>query len=330
MKSASEIFAQLGERLAGFGREARSQAVIEAAVAENSWFTREEIVTAVEALRSEMLQETKLRQWLSGYALPVANPRRVAIIMAGNIPLVGFFDLLCVVASGHRAVVKPSGKDRVLMNFVIELLREIEPGTAIELSDNDTLNPEDADAVIATGNDNAKRLFKARYAGKPQLLRGSRHSVAVLSGDETPDRLEKLNSDLFLYSGLGCRNVSVIFVPQGRRIHISGEALNPKYRNNYLQNRALLTMSGEPFTDSGSCLLVGGEEFPAAVSRIAIREYASLQEVGQWLADHDEELQCVVSECVDHPRRVAFGRSQYPSLWDYPDAVDVLEFLSGI
>ena len=330
MKSAVDIFVQLGERLALFGEDAHSSDVIEQAVAENGWFTRSEIVAAVGALRDGMLNESKLRHWLSAYSFADVEPKRVAVIMAGNIPLVGFFDLLCVVASGHRAVVKPSGKDRVLMHRIVELLREIEPEIAIEECDNDTLKPSDVDAVIATGNDNAKRRFKALYAGKPQLLRGNRHSVAVLSGKESSEMLGKLNADIFSYSGLGCRNVSLIFIPRGYGLRLSGGAANPKYVNNYLQNRALLKMSGDEFSDTGGCLLVKSDEFPSAISRVAVREYDTLAEVSEWLAVHDEELQCVVSECVSHSRRVPFGQAQHPQLTDYPDDVDVMAFLSSI
>lgn len=330
MKNAVDIFVQLGERLALFGEDARSSAVLEQAVADNAWFTREEIRMAAAALRNDMLQREKLQQWLSRYDVPTEHPKRVAVIMAGNIPFVGFFDLLCVVACGHRAVVKPSGKDRALMLYIVELLREIEPEVMIEVCDNESLNPQRADAVIATGNDNAKRHFKAAYRGKPQLLRGNRHSVAVLSGQESEEELTRLQTDIFSYSGLGCRNVSLMFVPRGYELKLGGEAANPKYKNNYLQNRALLQMSGERFVDTGSCLLIEDREFPASLSRVTVSEYDTLQEVEEWLTAHDGELQCVVSECIGHPRRVPFGEAQHPQLWDYPDAVDVPEFLSGI
>lgn len=330
MKTAVDIFAQLGERLAGFGKDACSCAAIERAVAENGWFTETEICAAVDALRCRMLQRDMLHKWLSGYDLSAVKPRRVAIVMAGNIPLVGFFDLLCTVACGHRAIIKPSGKDRVLMRFVVGLLREIEPDIAIEECDNDSLASMDADAVIATGNDNARRHFKAAFAGKPQLLRGNRHSVAVLSGRENGEQLEGLGRDVAAYSGLGCRNVSLVFVPRGYRLQIPAAPMNPKFRNNYIQNRALALMKGENVRDTGSFLLVDDDSFSASISRLAVREYDSLAEVSDWLAMHDAELQCVVSECIDHPRRTLFGMSQSPSLTDYPDDIDVVKFLVNL
>lgn len=329
MKTAVDIFTQLGERLAGFGKDARSCRAMADAIADNAWFAADDILMAVDAIRRDMLQREALQRWLSSYT-PALRPKRVAVVMAGNIPLVGFFDMLCVVAGGHRAIVKPSGKDRALMLCIIELLREIEPEIAIDTCDNESLDAANADAVIATGNDNAKRYFKARFADKPQLLRGSRHSVAVLSGTETSAELKLLQSDIFSYSGLGCRNVSMVFVPRGCEFRLPESRVNPKLYNNYLQNRALLRMAGAEFVDTGSCLLIKGDDFPSALSRVAVNEYDTLAEVSEWLLSHDNELQCVVSECIDHPRRVSFGQSQHPGLTDYPDAVDVMDFLSGI
>ena len=185
MEKAIALFAELGRRLGTFGRDKTSRRIIRRAEQENGWFTEPEIRRAVEALRSEMLDQVRLRAWLAPYRVPVAVPRDVLVIMAGNLPLVGFFDLLCVVASGHRCLVKPSSKDRVLIGYAIDELKRIDPATRVGYYD-DALTP---DAVIATGGDNANRYFRARFPGIPALLRGSRQSVAVLSGHETPEQL---------------------------------------------------------------------------------------------------------------------------------------------
>lgn len=325
MKSAVEIFSVLGERLRGFGNDPRTQAVIARACSENAWFQPAEIVRAVETIRRDMLQRDQLEDWLKAYPLPVADSRRVLVVMAGNIPLVGFFDLLCVVASGHRCLVKPSGKDRVLMEYIIESLKGIEPAIRLDWYDVATMAP---DAVIATGSDNANRYFRSHYAGIPALLRGSRQSVAVLSGHESEAQLAGLADDMFAYSGLGCRNVSLLFLPRGVQPVLQTPRMNPKYLNNYRHVRALLEMEGIPFTDLGEAVAVADKEFPRMLSRISYVYYDSLTEVEAWLAAHDGELQCVVSEGVDHPRRVGFGRAQSPALTDYPDAVDVLQFLT--
>lgn len=326
MKETIEIFSELGRRLRGFGTDVAQQRVIERACAANGWFTPRDIRRAVEAISSQMLDPERLRCWLAAYeGIPVAEPRRVLVVMAGNIPLVGFFDLLCVVASGHRCLVKPAAKDRELMEYICGLLREIEPAVAIEEYDGRAA----VDGVIATGSDNANRYFRSRYGGIPALLRGNRHSVAVLSGRESESQLEGLADDIWVYSGLGCRNVSLLFVPEGYDLRLRvPDGMNPKFVNNYRQARALLTMEGQPFVDAGGALLVRRRDFPRMLSELAVAEYRTTVEVDEWLAAHDGELQCVVSTCVDHSRRVDFGRAQSPTLMDYPDDRDILRFLT--
>ena len=154
--------------------------------------------------------------------------------------------------------------------------------------------------------------------------------VAVLSGRETEAQLEGLADDIWAYSGLGCRSVSLLFVPEGYDLRLRMPAVNEKYRNNYRQQKALLTMTGRPFRDLGSAVAVEERAFPAALSRIACSRYKTLGEVEAWLAQHDAELQCVVSECVSHGRRTGFGRAQFPALTDYPDDRDVIAFLAAL
>ena len=327
MKNMIKTFSALGARLLGFGDDDATRAVIDSACRVNGWFTPADIRRAVRAIACDMLQREKLEAWLADYpALPVAEPRRVLVVMAGNIPLVGFFDLLCVLVSGHGCLVKPSAKDSVLMEHVVGLLREIDPSAPVRLYDGTS----PVDAVIATGSDNANRYFRTQYAGIPALLRGSRQSVAVLSGRETEAQLEGLADDIWAYSGLGCRSVSLLFVPEGYDLRLRMPAVNEKYRNNYRQQKALLTMTGRPFRDLGSAVAVEERAFPAALSRIACSRYKTLGEVEAWLAQHDAELQCVVSECVSHGRRTGFGRAQSPALTDYPDDRDVIAFLAAL
>lgn len=328
MKNAITRFVALGERLSHFGEEPLSREIIARACRDNPWFSPQEVRRAVQALVREMLQPDKLQPWLAAYpALPVEKPTEVLVIMAGNIPLVGFFDLLCVVASGHRCRIKPSAKDRVLMEYVVQQLRDIDPELPVSFSTDADNAP---DAVIATGSDNANRYFRARYAGIPTLLRGHRQSVAVLSGAESPEQLAGLADDIWSYSGLGCRNVSMLFLPVGYRPELRMPTVSPKYRNNYLQTRALLAMQHRPMLDLGEAVAVEQREFPTALSELSYSCYHTTDEVATWLAEHDAELQCVVTECLDHPRRVAFGRAQSPALTDYPDARDVMAWLSEI
>ena len=236
-----------------------------------------DIRRAVRAIACDMLQREKLEAWLADYpALPVAEPRRVLVVMAGNIPLVGFFDLLCVLVSGHGCLVKPSAKDSVLMEHVVGLLREIDPSAPV-------------------------RLYDAGLA-----------------------------DDIWAYSGLGCRSVSLIFAPEGYEPALQIPPVNDKYINNYRQQRALLEMQGRPFVDLGCAVAVEQCAFPAALSRIAYAHYATLDEVAAWLAGHDGELQCVVTGCLPHSRRAGFGCAQSPALTDYPDDRDVLAWLAAL
>lgn len=328
MKNAVTLFSELGDRLREFGGDDASREVIAAAHAANGWFLPEEIVRAVRTLADGMLRRDRLETWLGAYsALPhPVIPRRVLVVMAGNIPLVGFFDLLCVLVSGHRCLVKPSAKDRVLMEYVVRQLRELEPSVPVEYYEEGT----PVDAVIATGSDNANRYFRTHFAGIPSLLRGSRQSVAVLSGAETPEQWAALADDIWAYSGLGCRNVSLLFLPRGVDPLLEMPRVNGKYRNNYIQQKALLEMQGLPFVDLGSAVLVEQCAFPNALSCIAFTHYDTLEEVSAWLSAHDDELQCVVSDCLPHSRRAAFGCAQSPALTDYPDDRDVIAWLATL
>lgn len=326
MENAIGLFSRLGCRLRGFGDDARTREVIGRACRENGWFTPADICRAVAAVADGMLRRDALAEWLAPYPVPVAEPRRVLVVMAGNIPLVGFFDMLCVLAAGHRCLVKPSAKDTVLMEYVIGLLRGIDPQVPVEFYDGST----SPDAVIATGSDNANRYFRARYAGIPSLLRGSRQSAAVLSGDETPEQLAGLADDIWAYSGLGCRSVSLLFLPEGYEPTLQMPDVNDKYKNNYRQTRALLTMQGRPFRDLGAAVAVERRDFPAALSQISYTYYKTPDEIAGWLAMHDDELQCVVTECLPHSRRAAFGCAQSPALTDYPDDRDVIAWLAAL
>ncbi len=295
--------------------------VVERATAENGWFTREDIVRAVEAIRLDMLSPDKLQEWLAHYpTTPRQEAKNVLIIMAGNIPLVGFFDLLCVVASGHRAYIKPSSKDSVLMGWIISEILDIEPSTPIYIYDNQTI-----EYLIATGGEAAERVFYHRYTNTPKIIRGSRHSIAVLSAS---DKIEEIEEDIYAYSGLGCRNVSMIFVPKGYAINMRRVETNPKYTANYLHTKAILAMQGKTFYDSGSSLFIESHDFPHALSAISIYEYDDIAHVEEWIARNDSKLQCILSRLISHPRCVGFGTSQRPTLFDYADGVDTMAFLT--
>lgn len=318
------ILSTLGERLTDFGHTPTSQRVISEAVAQNGWFTPTDITTAVEAIRLTMLSKEALREWLSHYRL-TATPQRVAIVMAGNIPLVGFFDLLCTLCSGHTAYIKPSSKDTILMEYIVAQLKEIEPSVPIYAYDP----TEQYDLAIATGSDEANDYFRSHFATTRALLRGSRHSVAVLDGNETEVELQGLMKDITLYSGSGCRSVSLIFAPRGTEVAIPHTApTNPKLGNNLRSRRALYTIQKRPFDDCHAFLLVEGKEFPTSLAEVALYRYDDIAEVERWLDAQHNGIQCVVSH-LPLPNAIPFGQAQYPTLRDYADGVDTMLFLGN-
>ncbi|MFR9603409.1 MAG: acyl-CoA reductase [Rikenellaceae bacterium] len=318
MKRKIEIVVELAQRIKG-GPEPQ---IVEAVSRQNPWFRGSEIAEAVGAICHDMLNPERLGEWMAHYpTLPVGTPQNVLIVMAGNIPLVGFFDMLCAFMAGHNAYVKCSSKDRVLMEWVISVIKEIEPSAPIYISE--ITNP---DRVIATGGDGAVKHFGALYANVPTILRGARHSIAVLSGAE--GEAESLVEDIYMYSGLGCRNVSMIFVPKGYSLCIPPYDTHPKYRSNYLQQRALLTMQGVKFYDNGSSLFVNSSEISSALSIISVCEYEDIGEPREWIESHDSQIQCIVSSIIDHPWSVDFGQAQHPTLFDYADDIDTMKFLT--
>ena len=324
------IYKTLGERLSDFGRTEATMSIIQRAIAENAWFTEGDILRAVSAIRSEMLSEAKLEAWMKDYT-PTSTPKRVAVIMAGNLPLVGFFDLLCVTLSGHECHYKPSSKDRVLMEYIVDELRSIEPTIALHPFDPEA----EYDMLIATGGDAAVQHFDTHYPTTRRLLRGSRHSVAVLSGKEETGELQALCNDITAYSGLGCRSVSMLFVPRGYTPKL--ECPPPsclKLRRNLGSERALRTMTAQPFTDCGGFILVPGSDFPTSLAQVTLREYDTLDELSSWLTTHGDSIQCVASHLeslnasLPFGRTIPFGRAQYPALTDYADGIDTMRWLT--
>ena len=320
MKNTIKIFSELGARLRSI-----PQSVISAAEEQNEWFCQ--IDVAIDALCRQMLDRDKLIHWLDNYPNANHTPKRVGIIMAGNIPAVGFADLLYTIAAGDIPVVKYSSKDHVLMEYIVDSLLEIEPKLTIEQMGADSV----IDALIATGSDSAALHFRTMYGDIPTLIRGSRHSIAVLTGGESREDIEALQRDIFTYSGLGCRNVSLLFAPKGFDFTLSVPTMPEGYNNNYRHTRALMTMQGKSFTDIGGAITVEGDAlFPRHISCINIYRYDSISEVERWIEHNNSRLQCVVSNIEHLPRSVKFGMAQYPRLNDYADDVDVMKFLLNL
>ncbi|MES2779374.1 MAG: acyl-CoA reductase [Bacteroidota bacterium] len=300
---------------------------------QNPWFT---IINTQQSVKAwaDNLRESKLKEWLTNYTIPETTPQTVAIIMAGNIPLVGFHDLLCVLLTGSKALVKLSEDDTVLMKWAIEELIRIEPEWAplIEISANRL--PQGFDAVIATGSNNSNRYFEYYFREKRSLLRGNRNSVAVLTGNETPEDIIKLGTDIFTYFGLGCRNVSKIYIPQEYDVTqlLDGiESFNDiinhhKYANNYTYHKAILLMNLTPHLDNNFLLLKEDERIASPLGMLYYERYVSPEALQETLTEKQLEIQCIVSKS-NLNGAIPLGKAQQPELWDYADGVDTIQFL---
>ena len=324
-----DIFAALGEGLKDFGKDSASVEAVSLAESQNPWFTPNDIFMAVKAIRDHMLRRDILSEWLQRYDISCHNAQDVAVIMAGNIPLVGFSDMMCVLVCGHNCYIKPSSKDSALINYITDKLTLIEPGLPIfKYGENGKY-----DAAIATGSDSTGTLFRERFAGIPQIIRGSRSSVAILNGSETDEQLKGLSSDIFTYSGLGCRNVSLLLVPEtydmeNLAARLNPPNINPKYRSNYLHTRAAMAVTCTRFIDGGSFLFTEDNRFPETLSRINYFRYGNKEGAANWLLMNAGKIQCVVGG--ETPATVSFGEAQYPAPWDYADGIDVINFLTNL
>ncbi|OEK00614.1 acyl-CoA reductase [Roseivirga sp. 4D4] len=302
---------------------------------ENSWFTPDSIRSAFKAW-SQVLSPEKIERWTADYTLSPTTPKRIGLIMAGNIPLVGLHDLLTVLVSGNEAHIKYSSQDRALMSEVVNQLKVINPNFGDQIKVIERLN--DVDAIIATGSDNSARYFKHYFSKYPHIIRQNRVSVGIVNGNETEEELSKIGRDAFQYFGLGCRNVSKVFVPKGfelPKLIKSLEAFGPildhhKYRNNYDYNKSIYLVNGENHLDSGFFLMRESEDLVSPISVIYYEPYESLAALDLKLSASREKIQCMVSKGAWYEGSLDFGTAQSPELWDYADGVDTLEFLSSL
>jgi hypothetical protein len=301
----------------------------------NAWFTPESVAHAVQAI-AHQLTDDYLTAWLSKYQIPAANaPKTVGLILAGNIPLVGFHDVICTMIAGHQAQIKASTQDARLIVYVLQQLNTIDPELGGRYSIVNRL--EGFDAVIATGSNNTSRYFEYYFGKVPHIIRKNRNSVALLTGHETTEQLAALGHDIFDYYGLGCRNVSKLMVPAGYKFdaffeaieHMSAIGNHHKYHNNYDYNKAIFLVNREPHLDNGFLLLKQDERLTSALAVLHYEEYTDLAIAQATLQQQAGHIQCVVTEAqVELPAQIVdFGCSQLPGLSDYADGVDTLDFL---
>jgi len=327
-----KAFVQLGEYIKTLPEE-KFKTLAEGIRIENSWFTEGNLRMTVSGIL-KFLDEGNLRGWLSGYLPPTRNPKVIALIMAGNIPAVGFHDVLCVLVNGDSALIKLSSKDTALLKFLLEKLIEINPGFSSKIQYAERL--KDFDAVIATGSDNSSRYFDYYFGKYPHIIRKNRTSAAILNGNENEQDLIHLGTDVFSYFGLGCRNVSKLFVPS---VYDFGPLFRSwelfkeiehhhKYHNNYHYQKSIFLVSVMPFLDNGFVLLQESERLVSPIAVVYYEYYSNLENLRERLYSTRDKLQCIVGSFS--PATLKFGQAQFPGLNDYADGVDVLKFLSEL
>ena len=368
------LLAELGQYISSGGDEDLDQAILQS-YNENKWFTEDNTRKALNAIATEFLDKAKLETWAGRYLgtieclandpmtsndlmtsndpmtindpITINDPppprypmsKTVGLIMAGNIPLVGFHDWLCVFVTGYRSKVKLSDKDKRLLPLLVKKMGEwaLESWAYTEfVGEGEYLSG--IDMVIATGSNNTARYFEQYFGKYPHIIRRNRNAVGVLSGMETPAELHTLGEDIFSYFGLGCRNVSKIYVPHGYQFDALLEALHEyreiihhdKYKNNFDYNFTLYIMNALPHKNNGCLLLKEDTALHARIASVNYEYYDELQDLDALLAEKRDEIQCVVGKIkVDGFTVLPFGQSQKPTLIDYPDGVDVMQFLTN-
>lgn len=302
----------------------------------NGWFTEKNVQYMLHSI-ARSLDKRNIDKWLGPYMerlIAYNNPKIIAVIMAGNIPLVGFHDFLSVLISGNKLVAKLSGDDNKLLPAIAKILIDIEPffGKMINFNEGKLDN---FDAVIATGSNNTSRYFDYYFGKYPNIIRKNRNGIAVLSGNETSEDLQSLCDDIFLYYGLGCRNISKLLVPENYDFSnlldvLSGRSSineNHKYYNNYEYNKAIYLINGTPHFDTGNLILLEKEGMSSPVSVVYYEQYKNDQAMLRNIEENNNNIQCVVSNIDKIENRVGFGQSQQPKLWDYADGIDTIRFL---
>jgi len=296
----------------------------------NGWFTEDAVLHTFRGW-GEQLTKSNLEQFSAVYAFS-NSPKKVGVIMAGNIPLVGFHDFLCVLLSGNEIVIKLSTDDKTLLPALIQVLKNFYP----EIVERITISEAklgDVDAIIATGSGNSMRYFESYFGHLPHIFRKNRTSVAVLTGNETKEELEALGADIFTHFGLGCRNVSHLIVPTSFELNRFFEAIIThsevinlhKYANNYDYNKAIYLMNLEEILDNGFILLKESEELFSPLAMLFYHRYEDFSEVEEYLNQHKEDIQAIVGR-----DNLPFGSAQCPGLTDFADGVDTMKWLNSI
>ncbi|SCY20396.1 Acyl-CoA reductase (LuxC) [Flavobacterium anhuiense] len=351
LETKKSVFVELGKFLSQFSENGSMQKsdvlyndiffedfenLIRLSQSHNGWYTPEQVYFSIQSW-AEALTKENIDKWLSAYSFDSAqddkNGKTVALILAGNIPLVGFHDFLSVLITGNKALIKTSSNDQHLLPFLAKYLIAVDEN----LKDSITFvegKLENFDAVIATGSNNTSRYFEYYFKDKPSIIRKNRNSAAILTGKETNEDLEALGEDIFRYFGLGCRNVSKLYVPKNYSFDAFFQAMfkyqdvihYEKYANNYDYNKAVFLMSNFKLLDNGFLTLKEDSSYASPISSVFYEYYENLDELEKRLQEDTDQIQCIVSNNLT-PNSIAFGETQKPQLWDYADNVDTITFL---
>lgn len=333
-----KAFAALGKRIKDALADNSIEPVLDRALAENGWFTPEYSRQSLEVIADEYLDEQKLRNWLSAYKVrDELSGKTVGLVAAGNIPLVGWHDIMCILLAGHKAAIRLSSKDSVLTKWILQQLTEISPAFAGRFVFAEQL--KGIDAVIATGSDNTARYFEYYFSRYPHIIRRNRNSVAILTGQENPEDLQALAHDIFDYYGLGCRSVSKLYVPENYDFSTLFQALEPygekafqnkKYRNNYDYHKSLLLLNREHHLDAGFLLVKQEKALASPVASVHYETYSSTAGLKDELQQAGEKIQVVVAGEDAIQNALSFGSTQCPGPGDYADNVDTMAFLLSL
>jgi hypothetical protein len=317
------------------------QTIVRKTALHNSWFTEANQWKAIAEIRTAFLQKDKLEAWLKPYFLENTEgplSKTVALILAGNIPLVGFHDIISVFVTGHKSLIKLSDKDPFFIPFLIAQLAKVNVPVEHYFAISES-RMKDFDAVIATGSNNSARYFDAYFGKYPNIIRKNRSAVGILRGDETTEDLAELGNDVFTYFGLGCRNVSKIYVPKDYHFHPLLEALHEfnqlvlhdKFKNNFDYQFTLTILNNVQHQANGCIIMVENKAITSPIAMLFYEYYDGFEQLSKDLLDKKEEIQCVVSKqkieglpCFD------FGEAQKPALNDYADGEDTIQFLLGL
>ena len=329
-------FVQLGIRLSNLSEDEKFS-LFRQAENQNAWFTQRSMEQALEGIRV-MLDPQALERWLAAYtSLDPTSPKQIGLMLSGNIPAVGFHDLLSVLISGHTACIKLSSQYAALPLWLIQELKRIEPRFSDRIQVEDML--KNKHAYIATGSDNSARYFNYYFGKYPHLIRSNRTSIAILQGDESTADLQALGKDIFDYFGLGCRNVSKVFVKNQGQLTDLLDALESfswvgnhhKYFNNYEYNKSIYLVNRTPHLDNGFLLLKESTDLVSPIGVLFYEIYSEAQELKTKLKELDSKIQCVVgNQTMDLAGIIPFGQTQCPQPWDYADGVDTIQFLGSL